>query len=146
MEIGTFVAFITPFLPFLVNPGSKVIDGVLEELGSDAWNKAKSIWAILWPKLRAKPSAQEAIADLVAAPDNSDLETVFRVQLQKLLDQDPALNELLTALFNEPSVDGTPGTQIVQRVIGNRNQLIGQNYGTAITNIKGNVTIGENQT
>jgi hypothetical protein len=146
MEMGAFVTFITPFLPSLVNLGSKVMDGVLEELGSDAWNKAKLIWVILWPKLKAKPAAEEAIEDLAAAPDNTDLQTVFRVQLQKLLDQDPALVEVLTALLNEPGTDGTPGTQIVQRVIGNCNQAIGQNHGTAVTNVKGNVTISGIQT
>jgi hypothetical protein len=65
------------------------------------------------------------------------------VQLQKLLDQDPTLAEILTAILNEPGTDGTPGTQIVQKVIGNRNQVIGQNYGTAITTVEGNVTIGK---
>jgi hypothetical protein len=143
MDIGLLVAFLTPFLPALLNISSKIFDGALEELGVDALHKAKSIWAALSPKLTAKPAAQEAVKDLAAAPDNPDLQATLRVQLQKLLDQDPTLAEILTAILNEPGTDGTPGTQIVQKVIGNRNQVIGQNYGTAITTVEGNVTIGK---
>jgi hypothetical protein len=142
MDIGLLVIFLTPFLPTLLNISSKVFDGALEELGADALHKAKSIWTALAPKLKVKPAAQEAVADLAAAPDNPDLQAVLRVQLQKLLDQEPALAETLTTILNEPGTDGTPGTQIVQKVIGSRNQVIGQNYGTAITTVEGNVTIG----
>jgi hypothetical protein len=142
MDIGLLVTFLTPFLPSLLTLGSKVFDGVLEELGADTFHKAQSIWAALSPKLKAKPAAQEAVADLAAAPDSPDLQAALRVQLQKLLDQEPALAETLTAILTEPGTDGTPGTQIVQQVIGDRSQVIGQNHGTAITNVKGNVTIG----
>jgi hypothetical protein len=145
MEIGLLVSFITSFLLSLLNIGSKIVDGALEELGADALHKAKSLWTALSPRLQAKPAAQEAVVDLAAAPDNADLQAALRVQLQKLLDQEPALAETLTAIFNKPGTDGTPGIQIVQRVIGNRNQVIGKNDGTAISNVKGNVTIGENQ-
>jgi hypothetical protein len=145
MDIGLLVTFLTPFLPALLNISGKIFDGALEELGADALHKAKSIWATLAPKLTARPVAQEAITDLAAAPDKSDLQAALRVQLQKLLDQDPTLAETLTAILNEPGTDGTPGTQIVQKVISNRNQVIGQNYGTAITTVEGNVTIGRTQ-
>jgi hypothetical protein len=51
MEIGILVSFLVPFLPSLLNTGSKVFDGALEELGADALHKAKSLWAALAPKL-----------------------------------------------------------------------------------------------
>jgi hypothetical protein len=142
MDIGLLVTFLTPFLPSLLNIGGKVFDGALDELGADALRKAKSIWTNLSPNLKANPAAQEAIADLADAPDNPNLQAVLRVQLQKLLQQDPALIKTLTAILNEPGTNGIPGTQIVERVIGKRNQIIGKNYGTAIANVKGNVTIG----
>ncbi len=144
MDIGLLVTFLTPFLPSLLNIGNKIADGALEELGVDALHKAQSFWAVLWPNLKAKPAAQEAITDLAADPDDIDLQAVLRVQFQKLLDQDPTLAKTLMAILKEPGTDDTPGIQIVQRVIGNRTQLIGQNYGTAIANVKGNVTIGGN--
>ncbi|NJM74410.1 MAG: hypothetical protein HC852_00045 [Acaryochloridaceae cyanobacterium RU_4_10] len=143
MDIGLLATFLTPFLPTFLNISSKVFDGVLEEMGADALHKAKSIWTALAPKLTAKPAAQEAITDLAAAQDNPDLQAAFRVQLQKLLAQDPFLAETLAAILNEPGTDGTLGTQIVQKVIGNHNQVIGQNYGTAITTVEGNVSIGK---
>jgi hypothetical protein len=142
MDIGLLVTFLAPVLPSLLDVGNKVLDGALEELGADVLHKAKSLWVALAPKLTAKPAAQEAAADLAAAPDNADLQAVLRVQLQKLLDQDPTLAETLIGILSEPGTDGTPGAKIVEKVIGNRNQIIGQNYGTAIANIKGDVTIG----
>jgi hypothetical protein len=57
----------------------------------------------------------------------------------KSLKQEPELAKALEEIFNENGADGTPGTQIVQRVIGNYNQTIGQNYGTAINTVRGDV-------
>ena len=142
MSTSFLVDILTPALPLLLNVGSKVFDGALDEMGSDALHKAKSIWANLSPKLKAKPSAQEAVEDLAAAPDDTDLQAAMRVQLQKLLNQEPELVETLTAILNAPGTDGTPGIQVLQRVMGDRNQVIGQNHGTAITNVQGEVNIG----
>ena len=56
----------------------------------------------LWAKLRArfadKPTADDALKDLLANPDDSDLQAVFRVYLRKLLQDDAAFADEIKEL------------------------------------------------
>jgi hypothetical protein len=64
------------------------------------------------------------------------------VQLKKLLDQDEALCNAITQIFQADTPDIPPRTEIIQTVTGNRNQVIGQvSGGQVFGNIAGNVTI-----
>ena len=64
-----------------------------------------------WGKLRArfadKPAADDALKDLLANPDDSDLQAVFRVYLRKLLQDDAAfadeIKELVEAAGGQTS-------------------------------------------
>jgi hypothetical protein len=62
------------------------------------------------------------------------------VQLKKSIDEDPELADAIAQILAEEA-DGMSGAQIVQNVVGNLNQVIGQNYGNAIGNVQGNVTL-----
>jgi len=54
----------------------------------------------------------------------------------------PQLAEAIAQIMQEDAPDGTPGTQIVQHVTGNQNQVIGQMMGgTVFGNVTGNVTL-----
>jgi hypothetical protein len=59
-------------------------------------------------------------------PEDEDLQVALKVQLKKLLAQDEALANEIAQILQEDGTDGTPGTQIVQNVTGDRNQVIGQ--------------------
>jgi hypothetical protein len=62
--------------------------------------------------------------------------------LKELLEQDEELMKAIAQILAEDAPDGTSGTQIVQNVTGNQNQLIGQvTGGKVIGNITGNVMI-----
>ena len=144
MEPITLTAFLTPFLPFLLKLGDKAAETAAGKFGEDAWVKAKAVWEKLHPKVQAKEAAKEAITDLVDAPDDKDLQAALRVQLKKLLDSDAALAEAIDQILQADASDGTPGTQIVQRVTGNQNQVIGQvTGGKVFGNVTGNVKIDE---
>ena len=58
----------------------------------------------LWGKLRArfadKPAADEALKDLLANPDDSDVQGAFRVQLKKLLQDDAAFADEIKELVD----------------------------------------------
>ena len=58
----------------------------------------------LWGKLRArfagKPAADDALKDLLANPDDSDLQAVFRVYLRKLLQEDAAFADEIKELVD----------------------------------------------
>jgi len=148
MEIGTLTAFISPFLPFLLKLGEKAAEKSTEtatgKFGEAAWSKAQAVWEKLSPKVEAKEAAKEAVTDVAKHPEDEDLQVVLRVQLKKLLDQDEGLVKAITKILQQDAADGTSGTQIVQTVTGNQNQVIGQvSGGQVFGNITGTVQIGQ---
>jgi hypothetical protein len=61
MDIALLTKFIAPFLPALINLGEKASEKMAEELGENAWNKAKAIWTKLQLQVAAKPDLMLAI-------------------------------------------------------------------------------------
>lgn len=144
MDPVILTAFLTPFLPFLLKLGDKAAETAAGKFGEDAWTKAKAVWGKLQPNVEAKEAAKEAATDLAATPEDDDLQTALRVQLKKLLESDEALSAAIAQILEAPGADGTPGTQIMQTVTGNQNQVIGQMTGGKVFgSIQGNVTIDE---
>lgn len=141
MNISLLVAFLSPFLPYLLKLGHHSAEQAVavasakvgEKSGEAAWNKAKAIWGKLQPKIESKEAASEAVRDVAHNPANEDMQASLRVQLTKLLEQDEALSRAIEEIVKENAPDGTPGVQIVQNITGNRNQAIGQvSEGTVI--------------
>jgi hypothetical protein len=146
MEIATLIAFLSPFLPFLLKLGGKAAEKATEsaagKFGEASWAKAQAVWEKLSPKVDAKESAKEAALDVANAPEDEDLQVALKVQLKKLLDQDEALANAIAQILQADGSDGMPGVQIAQTVTGDRNQVIGQvTGGKVIGNIKGDVTM-----
>ena len=83
--------FLIPFLPYLLKAGEKAAEEAGKKLGSDAWDRAKGLWAKLRPKVEAKPAAQEAVQDAAVAPNDDDIQAALRLQLRKLLAEDAVL-------------------------------------------------------
>jgi hypothetical protein len=142
IDITTLTTFIIPFLPSLSQLGKKAagkaVESVASKFGEAGWKKAQDIWAKLSPKVVVKPAALEAVTDVIDNPKDATYQTVLQVQLKKLLDQDPDLAKAIEQILAAES-DGIPGAQVIQNVIGN--QVIGQNYGTAIMNVQGDVKL-----
>jgi hypothetical protein len=142
IDITTLSSFISPFLPYLSQLGEKVVNKAAEsaasKFGEAGWKKAQDIWGKISPKVAAKPAALEAVTDVIDNPKDATYQTVLQVQLKKMLDQDPELAKAIEQILAAES-DGIPGAQIIQNVIGD--QVIGQNYGTAIMNVQGDVKL-----
>jgi hypothetical protein len=138
MDVAILTAFITPFLPYLTQLGTKATNKAVEsaagKFGEAGWKKAQDLWSKISPKVEAKPAALEAVTDVVKSPDDADYQTALKVQLKKLIDGDPELADTIAQILATGS-DGISGSQIVQNVVGNHNQSIGQNYGNAIGNV-----------
>jgi hypothetical protein len=79
--------FLTPFPPYLL----KTAEEAGEELGGDAWERAKGLWSRLRPQIEAKPTAQEAVTDTAAAPPDEDAQATLPLQLKKLLTENEEL-------------------------------------------------------
>jgi hypothetical protein len=146
MEIATLTAFLSPFLPTLLKLGGKAVEKATEsasgKFGEAAFSKAQAIWEKLSPKMEAKEAAKEAAIDVANNPEDEDAQGALRLQLKKLLEQDEELMKAIEQILAADAPDGTSGTQIVQNVTGNQNQVIGQvTGGKVIGNITGDVTM-----
>lgn len=152
MDPATLAAFLAPFLPALLNLGAKAASGAATKAGEtagtqlaeNAFHKAKAIWGKLHPRVEDKEAAKEAVADVVNTPNDADAQAALRLQLKKILDCDPNLAAVIAKIMEEDAPDGTSGTQIVQHITGNQNQVIGQMTGGKVFGtVTGNVTLNQ---
>jgi len=128
------VAFLTPFLPYLLKAGEKAAEEAGKKLGSDAWEKAKALWS----RLRGKERVVQAAQDLAASPDDPDAQAALRLQLKKALEADQALVAEVARLWKEVETAGVTVTASGDRsvaiggsvsgstiITGNRNKVEG---------------------
>lgn len=146
MDITLLATFLSPFLPQLMKLGGqaaeKVTEVVSEKFGEAAWVKAQKIWERLSPKVEEKKDLKVSMEQLAAKPDSTARQAVFQEELEALLNENPDLGKAIAQIMQEDAPDGTPGTQILQNVTGNKNQVIGQVLGGKVVgNVEGNVTI-----
>lgn len=119
------ITFLAPFLPYLVKGGEQAIQEIGKQFGGDTWKQAKTLWGKLHPKVEAKPTAQEAVQDLVKSPDDEDAKTILRIQLKKLLTEDETFAKEIAQLMEG---------QVVQRVLAER--------GSSVQNVEQTATGG----
>jgi hypothetical protein len=147
MDMVALTAILATALPSLMKVGENLGTTLTQKaaelgnlkLGEEAWAKAKRIWDILQPKLAERASAEEAAKDVAQNPEDPDLQTVLRVQLKKLLDQDPDLAQAIAAVLQEKT-ESSATVQIQQTITNNDGQVIGQmTGGVAIGRVDGNI-------
>lgn len=152
MAPATLTASLAPFLPTLLNLGAKAATSTVTKVGDtagtklteSALNKASAIWEKLFPKVAAKEDAKLAAEQVAAKPDSPAWQAVLQEELELLLKENPDLAAAIAKIMEEDAPDGTPGTQIVQNVTGNQNQVFGQvTGGQVFGNVSGMVVTGE---
>ncbi|ABY36507.1 MAG TPA: hypothetical protein DEF43_17720 [Chloroflexus aurantiacus] len=116
------VAFLAPFLPYLLKAGETAAEEAGKNLGTEGWNWAKALWQKLQPKIAGKAAAQEAAEDVAKTPNDPDAQATFRQQLKKLLADDPTLAAELTSLLGQIR---PAGVNVIAS--GNRSVAIGGN-------------------
>ena len=109
MEI-LLVQFLTPFLPRLLGKVQEVAGEVVDAAATAAWEQAKQIWDRLDPAVEQRPAAKEAAEGVAAAPDDADAQAALRVQLKKMLADDPALATDLGSLVEQGQAAGVIAT------------------------------------
>jgi hypothetical protein len=132
MDIALLTKFIAPFLPALINLGEKASEKMAEELGENAWNKAKAIWTKLQLQVAAKPDLMLAIEQVAAKPDSEPRQAVLQEELEILLNENTDLARAIAQILQSDNSNRPPRTQIIQTVTGNQNQMIGQVSGGQI--------------
>jgi transketolase len=145
MDISLLATFLSPFLPRLLKLGGqaaeKATEVVSEKFGEAAWTKAQKIWGRLHPKVEEKADLKVATEQVAAKPDSRARQSVFQEELETLLNEHPDLAKAIAQIMQEDAPDGTPSNQVVQNVIGNKNQSVGQVFGGKVANVEGNVTM-----
>ena len=113
--------FLAPFLPYLLKAGEEAAKEAGRKFGADAWERAKTLWARLRPRVEASPAAKEAVLDAAATPDDADALAAFRHQLKKLLAEDEALAAEVARLW----ADVPPAVRQAVVAVGDRSVAIG---------------------
>ena len=133
---GQLVQILTPFLPYLVKASEGVGSKAAQVVQDQGWDLAKKVWDRLGARVETRAAAQEAAADLAAQPSDGDAQAAMRVQLRKLLADEPGLHKELEALIKSAQGSGNVTNVTVS---GDRSVGIGGNVsgGTIITGDQG---------
>ena len=128
MDVATFsselVAWLAPFLPFLLKFGEETAEEAGRRFGTQAWEHANALWERLGGRLEQRPAAVEAVRDAAEAPEDDDARAALRLQVRKLLASDQALAEELGRLLAaRPDASG-PSTNVA--AIGERSIAVGR--------------------
>ncbi|GEP45548.1 hypothetical protein [Brevifollis gellanilyticus] len=115
------VATLAPALPYLYEGAKETGKGFAKKTGEAAFDQAVKLWNWLKPKAEATPALQSAVADLAEQPEDADLQASLRVQLKKLLTDQPALVGELQALIQVSTTQTT-----TQNVVGDGNVVSGR--------------------
>ncbi len=81
-------AYLTPFVPYLLEAGKYAAGAAAKKFGESAWNGAQALWQKLRSKMDDKPGLRDALEDLGKSPTDEDLQVAARVQVRKTLAAD----------------------------------------------------------
>ena len=104
------MVFLVPFLPYLLKAGKEAGKAAAEKLGEkfseDAWERAKTLWGKLHPKVKAKPAGQQAILQVTATPQDEQALAALRSQIVDVLAADPSLASAIIRMVPTAQVLG----------------------------------------
>lgn len=122
MEITTLVPqsvdLLAPCLPYLTQDDESAIEVVKSRFGVNTWDLARALWVMLQPKVQAKPALQEAVQDVVDAPNEEDARAALRQQLKKLFTEDSAFANEIAELLSKAKATGNTVTVNGDRAVG----------------------------
>ncbi len=103
---------LAPIIPYLLKGGIELAKSAAGELGkklsADAWDGLKALADRIQRKAERKPALGEALRDAQSAPADADTQAALRLQLKKLLAEDPALlAEAARLLASAPTASQT---------------------------------------
>src|ERR1700730_8713384 len=96
---GQLVQILARFLPYLIKVGEGLGTKAAQQLEDKGLDVATKLWGRLGARVDARPSAREAVVDVAAQPADEDARAALRVQLRKLLVDEPELRTELEALL-----------------------------------------------
>ena len=139
LATGAWTA-IQPYLPVLATKAA-------EEIQKKVPEAVDKVWQAITTRFEARPAAQEALEDVLKAPEDADTQAAFRQQLKKTMTEDESfateLSKLLEAAGNSFNATLTGDGAIAQgagaRAVGKGGVMIGGD-------VSGNVVTGDHNT
>ena len=138
MDVAALTAFLAPLLPHLLKIGGDVVDTVADRAGKEVVGFAQRLWDKLRGKVAAKPAADEAVTDVAHHPDDEDLRTALKVQLQKLLEEDAGLAAEVRRIWEEAQAAGAPAIITTVTASGTGSVAIGGDVSGSTITTQGN--------
>jgi hypothetical protein len=141
MDLSTLATTTVTFLsPYLVKAGEKTAEKIGEMLPAGVGK----LWTVITRRFKGKATAEEAVTDLVAKPDDQLTQSVFAGQLRKVLEAEPTFVAELAQLL--ASVQQESGDQILNigsGAVATRGGAAASAGGVAITgDVHGSITVG----
>jgi hypothetical protein len=109
IAVGTLLA---RALPYLATSADRAASHAADAVGDAAWGFAQRIWSKVGARLEARPAAQEAVADVAAAPEDEGARFVLERQLAKLFEGDPHLAAEVAAIVAEAAAAGAVNVDV----------------------------------
>ena len=121
MDSQTITVLATTAIAFLSSAFKSAGEESGKKIGED-------IHQFLSSAFRKKPAAKEALADLKTAPDDADFQTALRVQLKKLLNEDPSFASQLQGMLKSAG-ETESGAAVIRQTAGDNARQFGQVFG-----------------
>jgi CHAT domain len=122
MDIASLTAFLSPFLPFLLDLGKKATEKATEsaagKFGETAWKKAEGVWDKLQPQVEGTPDVKAAIEQVATKPDSAARQAVLREELEALFKAQPQLLSAIAKIMQDDDSESAPRSQIQQNISG----------------------------
>jgi hypothetical protein len=138
-------SLLVPAIPYLLKGGEQAWGEASKKIGTDTWEWAKAIWTKLISRSKSKPDREEKTTEIVKAatevannPSDDDAQAALRLQIKKLLTDDPELGLEIEKSLNEVKKSSTQ-TSIR---IGGVDISGGANVTNSGSIVGGNQTIG----
>jgi hypothetical protein len=93
--------------------GERLVEGAGEQAADDVQGLARRLWDRLQPKIPERAAAYQAAEDAAERPDDEDAAGAIRLEIRKILDEDPELARWVAGLLNYPSGRGKTRRQRV---------------------------------
>ncbi|MCX8063358.1 MAG: hypothetical protein N3D16_12315, partial [Anaerolineales bacterium] len=147
MDASELAAYLAPLLPYLIKFGIEAAKGAAGEAGKlltrEAWEAMEKLSEKIRHKAKTKPALQEALTDAANAPGDPDTQAALRLQLKKLLQEDPELLAEARSIFihaEQGSVAVGGDIRQSNLTVGSENIIFGQDaHGNIV--FKGNLQI-----
>ena len=92
--VASVFELIEPYLVLIAKGSMEKISEIIPESVGKLWNK-------IFDGFNKSPGKEKSLEDIMNYPDDKDIQASFRVQLRKIIDEDPSFrSELLTLIGN----------------------------------------------